>query len=189
MLCMVRGERMSRIGRKPIQIPDGVEVKLDNNQIFVKGQKGQLTYTLPDGIGVNIENKTLIVTRRSDDNKQRALHGLARSLIANMITGVSQGFTRVLQIYGVGYRAQVSGDKIILNVGYSHPVEFKLPEGIKATVDDKQTTITLQGIDKQLLGQVSANIRAIRPPDAYKGKGIRFAEEVLKLKPGKTGKK
>jgi large subunit ribosomal protein L6 len=106
-----------------------------------------------------------------------------------MITGVSQGFTRVLQIYGVGYRAQVSGDKIILNVGYSHAVEFKLPEGIKATVDDKQTTITLQGIDKQLLGQVAANIRAIRPPDSYKGKGIRFADEVLKLKPGKTGKK
>lgn len=180
---------MSRIGRKPINIPDGVELKLENNQVFVKGPKGQLSYTLPDGISLSIENKVVTLMRKSDDKKQRALHGLSRSLIANMITGVSNGFTRVLQIHGVGYRAQLSGDKLIINIGYSHPVEFKLPEGIKATVDDKQTTITLYGIDKQLLGQVAANLRAIRPPDAYKGKGIRYADEVLKLKPGKTGKK
>lgn len=180
---------MSRIGKKPINIPDGVELKLENNQVFVKGPKGQLSYTLPDGISLTMENKVVTLTRKSDDKRQRALHGLARSLIANMITGVSTGFTRVLQIHGVGYRAQLSGDKLIINIGYSHPVEFKLPEGIKATVDDKQTTITLYGIDKQLLGQVAANIRAIRPPDAYKGKGIRYADEVLKLKPGKTGKK
>lgn len=180
---------MSRIGKKPINIPDGVELKLENNQVFVKGPKGQLSYTLPDGISLTMENKVVTLTRKSDDKRQRALHGLARSLIANMITGVSNGFTRVLQIHGVGYRAQLSGDKLIINIGYSHPVEFKLPEGIKATVDDKQTTITLYGIDKQLLGQVAANIRAIRPPDAYKGKGIRYADEVLKLKPGKTGKK
>lgn len=189
MLCLVRGERMSRIGRKPIQIPDGVEVKIESNNVYVKGPKGQLSYALPDGIGLNLESKMLIVTRKSDDKKQKAMHGLTRSLLYNMITGVSQGFTRILQIYGVGYRAQASGDKLVLNVGYSHPVEFKLPEGIKAAVDEKQTTITLQGIDKQLLGQVAANIRAIRPPDAYKGKGIRYADEVLKLKPGKTGKK
>ncbi len=106
-----------------------------------------------------------------------------------MVIGVSQGFTKTLQIHGVGYRAQISGNKLILNVGYSHPVEFALPEGIKATVDEKQTTITLYGIDKQLVGQVAANLRAVRPPDAYKGKGIRYADEVLKLKPGKTGKK
>ena len=106
-----------------------------------------------------------------------------------MVTGVSEGFTKTLQIYGVGYRAQLSGNKIILNIGYSHPVEFILPEGIKATVDEKQTTITLHGIDKQLVGQVADNLRAIRPPDAYKGKGIRYIDEVLKLKPGKTGKK
>lgn len=180
---------MSRIGRKPIPIPEGVELRLDNNQILVKGPKGQLDYILPDGIGLNMEDKLLTLTRKSDDKKQRALHGLARSLLSNMITGVSKGFTRVLQIHGVGYRAQVSGDKLILNVGYSHPVEFRLPPGIQASVDDKQTTITLQGIDKQLLGQVAANIRSIRPPDAYKGKGIRYADEVLKLKPGKTGKK
>lgn len=189
MLCMVRGDRMSRIGRKPIQIPDGVEVKVDGNQIVVKGPKGQLSYNLPEGIGVTVENKTVVVTRSSDISRQRALHGLARSLINNMITGVSQGFKKELQIYGVGYRAQMSGNKIVLNIGYSHPVEFELPDGVKATVDDKQTTITLSGIDKQLIGQVAANIRAIRPPDPYKGKGIRYADEVLKLKPGKTGKK
>lgn len=189
MLCLVRGDGMSRIGKKPIQIPDSVEVKIESNHVYVKGPKGQLSYTLPDGIGLKLENKMLAITRNGDDKKQRAMHGLTRSLIFNMITGVYQGFTRILQIYGVGYRAQVSGDKLILNVGYSHPVEFKLPEGIKAAVDEKQTTITLQGIDKQILGQVAANIRAIRPPDVYKGKGIRYAEEVLKLKPGKTGKK
>lgn len=189
MLCLVRGDRMSRIGKKPIQIPNGVELKIESNHVYVKGPKGELSYILPEGISLNFEDKILTITRKSDDKKQRALHGLTRSLLYNMITGVSQGFTRILQIYGVGYRAQVSGDKLILNVGYSHPVEFTLPEGVKAVVDEKQTTITLQGIDKQLLGQVAANIRAIRPPDAYKGKGIRYSDEVLKLKPGKTGKK
>ncbi|GAB6184018.1 50S ribosomal protein L6 [Thermodesulfovibrio hydrogeniphilus] len=189
MLCMVRGDRMSRIGRKPIQIPNGVEVKIENKEITVKGPKGQLNYTLPDAIDVTIDNNTLLVTRKSDIPKVRALHGLARSLIANMVTGVTQGFTKVMTIVGVGYRAQLSGNKLIINVGYSHPVEFPLPDGIKATVDEKQTTITLSGIDKQLLGQVAANLRGIRPPDAYKGKGIRYADEELKLKPGKTGKK
>ncbi len=189
MLCLVRGDRMSRIGKKAIQIPNGVEVKIESNNVYVKGPKGQLNYTLPEGIALKLEEKTLTITRSSDDKKQRAMHGLTRSLLYNMITGVSEGFSKSLQIHGVGYKAQVSGDKLILNVGYSHPVEFKLPAGIKAVVDDKQTTITIQGIDKQLVGQVAANIRAIRPPDAYKGKGIRDADEVLKLKPGKTGKK
>jgi len=186
---MVRGDRMSRIGRKPIQMPENVEVKIDGKDITVKGPKGQLSYTLPEGIEVVLEDKQLVVLRNSDVSKIRALHGLARSLLSNMVTGVSQGFTKVLQIVGVGYRAQLSGNKLVINIGYSHPVEFPLPDGIKAAVDDKQTTITLQGIDKQLLGQVAANLRAIRPPDAYKGKGIRYADEVLKLKPGKTGKK
>jgi len=187
MLCLVRGDRMSRIGRKPIQLPDNVDVKIEGRQVIVKGPKGQLSYILPDGIGISIENKTIVVTRVTD--KQKALHGLARSLISNMVTGVSQGFTKSLQIYGIGYRAQISGNRLILNIGYSHPVEFELPEGIKATVDEKQTTITLYGIDKHLLGQVAAKLRGIRPPDPYKGKGIRYADEVLKLKPGKTGKK
>ncbi|MCS7163417.1 MAG: 50S ribosomal protein L6 [Thermodesulfovibrio sp.] len=180
---------MSRIGRKPIKIPENVNVTVENRQVIVKGPKGQLSYVLPEGIDVNIDNKTIFVTRQSNLSKYKALHGLARSLISNMVVGVSEGFTKSLQIHGVGYRAQLSGNKIILNVGYSHPVEFVLPEGIKATVDEKQTTITLSGIDKQLLGQVAANLRAIRPPDPYKGKGIRYSDEVLKLKPGKTGKK
>ncbi|XCH46480.1 50S ribosomal protein L6 [Thermodesulfovibrio sp. 3907-1M] len=186
---MVRGEGMSRIGRKPIQIPEGVNIAVENRKVIVKGPKGQLSYELPEGIGLTLDSKAVVVTRDSDVAKQKAMHGLVRSLISNMVIGVSQGFTKTLQIYGVGYRAQVSGNKLILNVGYSHPVEFPLPEGIKATVDEKQTTITLYGIDKQLVGQVAANLRAIRPPDAYKGKGIRYADEVLKLKPGKTGKK
>lgn len=180
---------MSRVGRKPIQIPDSVEVKIESNCVNVKGPKGQLSYILPNGIDIVLQNKMLTVTRKNDDKNQKALHGLSRSLLANMITGVTQGFTKTLQIHGVGYKAQISGEKLILHLGFSHPVEFKLPEGIKAVVDDKQTAITLQGIDKQLVGQVAANIRAIRPPDAYKGKGIRYADEVLKPKPGKTGKK
>ncbi|MEN2994479.1 MAG: 50S ribosomal protein L6 [Thermodesulfovibrio sp.] len=180
---------MSRIGRKPIQIPENVNVTVENRQVVVKGPKGQLSYVLPEGIDVNINNKTIFVTRQSNLSKYKALHGLARSLISNMVVGVSEGFTKSLQIHGVGYKAQVSGNKIILNVGYSHPVEFVLPEGIKATVDEKQTTITLSGIDKQLVGQVAANLRAIKPPDPYKGKGIRYSDEVLRLKPGKTGKK
>lgn len=180
---------MSRIGKKPIQLPDNVYVKLQDRVVIVEGPKGQLNYTLPEGIGITIENNTVFVTRNSDTSKQKALHGLARSLISNMVTGVSQGFTKSLQIYGVGYRAQTAGNKLLLNIGYSHPVEFELPEGIKATVDEKQTTITLHGIDKHLVGQVAAKLRSIRPPDPYKGKGIRYADEVLKLKPGKTGKK
>lgn len=189
MLCLVRGDKMSRIGRKPIILPENINVTVNGNEVVVKGPLGQLSYNLPEGIGVSVDGKTVTVTRQSDLKKVKALHGLARSLISNMVIGVSQGFKKVLEIHGVGYRAQVSGNKLILNVGYSHPVEFVLPEGVKATVDEKQTTITLYGIDKQLVGQVAANLRAVRPPDPYKGKGIRYADEVLKLKPGKTGKK
>ncbi|MEN2986597.1 MAG: 50S ribosomal protein L6 [Thermodesulfovibrionaceae bacterium] len=178
---------MSRVGRKPIQIPAEVDVKIEDGKVIVRGPKGELSYNLPKGISAVKEGSVLKVIRESD--KYKALHGLARSLISNMVVGVSQGFTKKLEIHGVGYRAQVSGDKLILTVGYSHPVEFKLPEGIKATVDEKQTTITISGVDKQLVGQVAADIRTIRPPDAYKGKGIRYAGEILKLKPGKTGKK
>lgn len=189
MLCMVRGDIMSKMGRKPIPIPDSVDVKIDGNLISVKGPKGYLTYSLPEVLDIQIHSKSIVVTRRSDANKIKALHGLVRTLISNMVTGVTQGFTKTLQIHGVGYKAEVRGDKLILSVGYSHPVEFALPEGIKATVDEKQTTVTLHGIDKQLVGQISANLRAIRPPDPYKGKGIRYTDEVLKLKHGKTGKK
>lgn len=181
--------RMSRIGKKPIEIPSGVEVKVESDNIFVKGPKGSLSWRYPEGISVSVDGSKIIVNRSGDDKKEKALHGLSRSLIANMVTGVSQGYQRVLEIQGIGYRAQVQGNRLLLTLGYSHPVEYQLPDGISATVDQKQTTITLSGIDKYLLGQVAANIRALRPPDPYKGKGIRYAGERLKLKVGKAGKK
>lgn len=181
--------RMSRIGKKPIDIPNGVNIDLSSDVIKVKGPKGELTYNFPEGIRITVDEGKLLLARDSEEKNVRALHGLARSLVANMVGGVSEGFKRVLEIKGVGFRAQMKGNKIGLSLGFSHPVEFDLPEGVSAIVDDKQTTITLSGIDKQLLGQVAANIRKLRTPDAYKGKGIRYAGQVLKLKAGKTGKK
>ncbi len=179
---------MSRVGKKPVTIPQGVDVKLSGANINVKGPKGELRWTHPDGVNVAVEEGQAVVTRKSDDKPVRALHGLTRALVQNMVTGVSEGYTRSLELVGIGYRAQAQGDKLVFTVGYSHPVEFKLPEGIKAEVDKKQTTITLSGIDKHLLGQVAADIKAIRKPDAYKGKGIRYAGERLKLKAGKAAK-
>ncbi len=180
---------MSRIGKKPIEIPSGVEVKVAEGNIIVKGQKGTLSWSCPQGISVSVEDGKVFVNRSGDSKNEKALHGLTRSLLANMITGVSQGYQKVMEIHGVGYRAQVQGSKILFTLGYSHPVEYQLPEGITATVDQKQTTITLSGIDKQLIGQVAANIRALRSPDPYKGKGVRYSGERLKLKVGKAGKK
>ncbi len=178
---------MSRIGKNPINIADGVEVKIQGNNITVKGSKGQLTWDFPQSMKVSMQDKAIVVERSSDTKEGRSLHGTTRSLIVNMVAGVHEGIKRELQIFGVGYRAQVQGNKINFAIGYSHPVEFMLPEGIKAEVDKKQTTVTLTGIDKQLIGQTAANIRAIRPPDAYKGKGIRYENEFIKLKAGKTG--
>jgi large subunit ribosomal protein L6 len=181
---------MSRIGKKPITIPDKVSVEVDAGTVKVTGPKGELNWDYPDRIKVSKIDKGGISVERSGDSKpERALHGLARSLIANMITGVSQGYQKVLDIVGVGYKAQVKGDKIMFSLGYSHPVEFQLPQGIKAAVDPKQTQITLSGIDKQQIGQLAASIKALRLPDAYKGKGIRYSGERLKLKVGKAGKK
>ncbi|HMK44745.1 MAG TPA: 50S ribosomal protein L6 [Dissulfurispiraceae bacterium] len=180
---------MSRIGKKPIDIPKGVSVNLAGSDVKVKGPKGELQCSIGGNVAIAAEGDKLLVTRATDAQGDRALHGLFRSLVANMVTGVSQGYTRVLEIKGVGYRAQAKGSKLSFTLGYSHPVEFDLPKGIEAKVDDKQTTITLTGIDKQLLGQVAANLRELRPPDAYKGKGVRYAGERIKLKAGKTGKK
>lgn len=180
---------MSRIGKKPIAIPEGVSVSISDRTIKVKGQKGELSWNFPENIGVSITDGLIKVSRTSDLKTDRALHGLTRSLISNMITGVSKGYQKNLEIAGVGYRAQVSGNKITFTLGYSHPIEMQLPEGISAAVDPKQVQITLTGIDKQLLGQVAASMRALRPPDAYKGKGIRYAGQRLKLKVGKAGKK
>jgi large subunit ribosomal protein L6 len=180
---------MSRIGKKPVDIPSGVDVTLLDKNIKVKGPKGELQWEHPFGTSVTVADNKILVTRADDTKMNRSLHGLSRNLISNMVTGVTAGYKRVLEIVGVGYRAQVQGNKIVLTLGYSHPVEFPLPDGITAAVDQKQTQLTLTGIDKQKIGQACANIRALRSPDAYKGKGIRYAGERIKLKVGKTGKK
>lgn len=180
---------MSRIGKKPIVIPQGVNIELKKDTIKVKGPKGELNYAFPDGVKVSVSDAHIQVDRMSDTKVDRALHGLARSLISNMVGGVAQGYKRVLEITGIGYRSQVKGNKVVFTLGYSHPVEYELPAGVTAAVDEKQTTVTLSGIDKQAVGQVAANIRKLRSPDAYKGKGIRYAGERIKLKAGKTGKK
>lgn len=180
---------MSRIGKKIIDIPSGVEVNLSGNLISVTGPKGRLNWTYPEAVTVSAADGKISVGREGDLKVHRSLHGLSRSLIANMVAGVSAGYEKVLEINGVGYRAQVQGSKIIMSLGYSHPVEYQLPEGVNAAVDQKQTTITLKAADKQQLGQVAANIRTLRPPDVYKGKGIRYSGERIKLKVGKAGKK
>jgi len=180
---------MSRVGKKPIPIPQGVNVEVKQDIVKVKGPKGELKYTFPEGVKMSVADGKVVVERSDDTKSRRALHGLARSLVSNMVSGVSKGYTRVLEITGIGYRAQVKGSKLAFTLGYSHPVEYQLPEGIKAAVDEKQTTVTLSGSDKQLLGQVAANVRKLRSPDSYKGKGVRFSGERIKLKAGKTGKK
>jgi large subunit ribosomal protein L6 len=180
---------MSRVGRSPIQIPGGVDVKIQGDLVSVKGPKGELKWNIPAGISVSMKDRSLTVARPADTKPLKALHGTVRNTIANMVTGTSTGYSKVLDITGVGYRAQVQGKKIVFTLGYSHPVEFHLPEGISAEVDKKQTQITLQGINKHLLGQVAANIRGLRSPDIYKGKGIRYTNEFIKLKVGKAGKK
>ena len=176
---------MSRIGKLPISIPDGVKVVLKDRNIRVEGPKGKLMAEVPSGIQVKIEGSQLQVSRESEEVKFKALHGLARKLIANMVEGVSRGFSRVLEINGVGYRAEVKGADLHLTLGYSHPVLFPLPSGVTATVE-RQTLVTLQSADKQLLGQAAAMIRALRPPEPYKGKGVKYREEVIRRKAGKA---
>ncbi len=180
---------MSRIGKKPIDIPKGVDIKIEDTIVNVKGPKGELSSEFPAGVRVVVDEGKVVVERAGETKDIRALHGLARSLISNMISGVSSGYQRVLEITGIGYRAQVQGNKLLLALGYSHPIEFILPPGIKAAVDQKQTQITLTGIDKQQMGQIAADLRALRSPDVYKGKGVRYTGERLKLKVGKAGKK
>lgn len=179
---------MSRVGKNPINVPDGVDVKIQGNLVTVKGPKGEMQWNYNSNMKVTLQDKSIIVERPSDSKQFRSLHGTTRSIIANMVTGISAGYKRVLEINGVGYRAQVQGQKITFTLGYSHPIDFNLPEGITAQVDKKQTQLTLEGIDKHLIGQVAANIRSLRAPNAYKGKGIKYAEEILKLKVGKAGK-
>ena len=178
---------MSRIGNKPIAVPAGVEVKIDGQKITVKGPKGTLEREIHKNISVEMENNTIKVTRPNNEALNRSLHGLTRTLISNMIEGVEKEYTRELQINGVGYRAQKQGNNLNLTLGYSHPVIFEAPEGITFDVPTPNTII-VKGIDKELVGQTAANIRTKRPPEVYRGKGIKYAEEVIRRKEGKTGK-
>ena len=180
---------MSRIGRLPVAVPAGVEVKIaENNVVTVKGPKGTLEKALPVEMSIKLEDGNVVVTRPSDLKKMKALHGLTRTLIQNMVTGVSQGYEKTLEVNGVGYRAAKQGKKLVLNLGYSHPVEMEDPEGITVECPN-QLEIVVKGTDKQLVGNYAAKIRAWRKPEPYKGKGIRYVDEVIIRKEGKTGKK
>ncbi len=181
---------MSRIGRLPIKIPKGVEVKVLDRKVMVKGPKGQLEKDVPEPIEVELNGDELICKRPSDERRFRALHGLARALINNMVVGVSEGFTKELLVIGVGYKVEEKGKSLIFHIGYSHPIDFPLPEGIKASVErQKEIKVKLEGCDKELLGLVAAKIRALRPPEPYKGKGIQYADETIIRKAGKAGAK
>jgi large subunit ribosomal protein L6 len=179
---------MSRVGKQPIKIPDKTKITYSDKFLVVEGDKGKLSQSIHPAIDLSIKDGVMNVTMETDDRNSRALQGLTRSLVANMVTGVSKGFERTLQINGIGYRAELNGRQIILHVGYSNPVAFDLPEGITATVE-KNNNIRLFGIDKQKLGLTAAAIRRIRPPEPYKGKGIKYAEEHIRRKAGKTGTK
>ncbi|MBC8412477.1 MAG: 50S ribosomal protein L6 [Nitrospira sp.] len=179
---------MSRVGKNPISMPVGVEAKIQNSEITVKGPKGELKWRHAYGVKVKVEDRSIVVERLSDSKLNRALHGTTRSIIANMVEGTGIGYKRDLEVNGVGYRAAVQGSKLALTLGYSHPIEYNLPDGVTAEVDKKQTLVSLISIDKQLIGQTAANIRALRKPNVYKGKGVRYAGEVIKLKVGKAGK-
>ncbi|MBM0741720.1 50S ribosomal protein L6 [Phormidium sp. CLA17] len=179
---------MSRIGKRPISIPSKVTVAIDGQSVTVKGPKGELSRTLPDEVKISQEGETVFVNQRDESRTARQRHGLSRTLIANMVEGVSQGFQRRLEIIGVGYRAQVQGQNLTLNMGYSHPVQIEPPNGIQFAVEGT-TNVLVSGIDKEIVGNTAARIRAVRPPEPYKGKGIRYAGEVVKRKAGKAGKK
>jgi len=177
---------MSRIGRLPVSIPQGVTLTVSKDAVQVKGPKGTLVTPLPGGIKCALENGEAVLARRNDERTQRALHGLARALLANAVKGVSAGWTRDLEIQGIGYRANVQGKNVEFALGYSHPVVYPIPEGVSITVE-KQTRVSVSGADRQKVGQVAAEIRSLRPPEPYKGKGIRYTDEIIKKKVGKTG--
>jgi large subunit ribosomal protein L6 len=172
----------------PIKIPSGVEVKIEDSQVMVKGPRGTLMQTVPTEMDVRVEDGTVNVARPSDHREHRALHGLTRALIANMVLGVTEGFRKTLAIDGVGYRAEMQGNQLVLFLGYSHPIYRVPPPGVKFETDAKARTITVEGPDKQVVGQVAADLRALRPPEPYKGKGIRYIDERVRRKAGKAGK-
>lgn len=179
---------MSRIGRMPVPVPMGVQVDVQGNSVRVKGPKGELVRKFPEAVSIALYDGQVVVSRRSDERTVRALHGMARALINNMIVGVSAGFSKTLQIEGVGYRAEKKGKDIVLSLGYSHPVPISPPQGIEFAVDDKAKTITILGYDKEQVGQLAADIRKLRPPEPYKGKGLRYQGEHVRRKAGKAGK-
>ncbi|MFW0792184.1 50S ribosomal protein L6 [Gordonia sp. CPCC 205515] len=178
---------MSRIGKNPIEIPSGVDVTIDGQNVKVKGPKGELALTVTEPIAVAKEENSIVVTRPNDERRSRALHGLSRSLVNNLVVGVTQGYTTKMEIFGVGYRVQAKGKDLEFALGYSHPVPIEAPEGITFAVESP-TKFSVSGIDKQQVGQISANIRRLRRPDPYKGKGIRYEGEQIRRKVGKTGK-
>ena len=180
---------MSRVGRKVIELPKGVEVRQDGSAVVVKGPKGSLTTPLQQGISLKVDGNVVQFQRANDEGKTRALHGLMRALVANNIQGVSAGFKRELDIIGVGYRAEVKGTEVVFQLGYSHPVRFPIPSGIEITVDAKTNHVVITGIDKQQVGQTAAEIRSLRSPDPYKGKGIKYSDEVIRRKAGKAAGK
>jgi large subunit ribosomal protein L6 len=179
---------VSRIGRLPVAVPKGVEVAIDGSTVRVKGPKGELQHTFPPSMDVTYENGVIEVKRASDERNDRSLHGMTRALINNMVLGVSSGFERILEVNGVGYRAELQGKNLVLFVGYSHPVVMEPPTGISFEADMRIRQIKVMGYDKQMVGQVAANIRKVRPPEPYKGKGIKYLEERIRRKAGKTGK-
>ena len=185
---------MSRVGGRPISVPGTVKVSVEGRQVMVKGPLGELTMSVPEGITASLEDETLTAQRRNDSKTMKSLHGLTRSLLANAVTGVSEGFKKELDVIGIGYRAESDSGTLTLSLGYSHSIEFPLPEGIKVNVERTNkpiqnyvTSMVVEGVDKCQVGQVAANIRALRPPDPYKGKGIRYSDERIRLKVGKKG--
>ncbi len=180
---------MSRIGKMPIAVPKGVDVHVGNGVVQVKGPRGTLLVNLMPGVSATLEDATLQLVRESDDRQSRANHGLNRALLANAVTGVSEGWSKELEIVGIGYRAEKQSDAVVFNLGYSHPIRFSIPEGIEIEVDPKTNKVTVMGHDRQRVGQVAADIRNLRPPEPYKGKGVRYSGERLRMKAGKQGAK
>ena len=179
---------MSRIGRMPVEVPQGVDVEIKGSHIRVKGPKGELEHTFPAAMNISMEDGQIAVKRPTDESTHRAQHGMTRALINNMVVGVSQGFEKVLEVNGVGYRAELNGKNLVLNVGYSHPIEFEPPADVEFAVENRSKTIIVSGIDKQVVGELAAQIRKTRPPEPYKGKGIRYDGEIVRRKAGKAGK-
>lgn len=178
---------MSRIGKQPVSLPTGVETRIDGRTINVKGPKGALDVALAPGIDATVEDGIIVLARPDDSAQHRSYHGLSRALLANAVTGVSEGWKKELEIIGIGYRAETKGQALVLNIGYSNPVEYPIPAGIEIEVDAKANRIAVSGIDRQQVGQVAAEIRGLRPPEPYKGKGIRYVDEYVRKKAGKQG--